>query len=216
VLLPLVSLSQSDDVERQVFFRTGIDLTRFVLPYTNDYAPNGIELSFDTEIKYNFFPTVEIGYTKIDDDTDLHKYESSGSYIKVGLNYNILKYKQRLDRNIFFVGARYSYSNFYNRADEINIENQWGVFKDSFDYNNLSAHWLEGVIGIRSEIFKNFYMGYTIRIKTMLYHSDFENFTPYWIPGYNQATKSIAVGMSYSIFYAIPIKKVTLDFNSNN
>jgi len=207
LILPVISFCQTkkEPSERQFFIRTGIDLTRFILPYINNYAPNGVELSFDTEIKYNYFPTIEIGHTSIEDNTDLHKYESAGNYIKVGLNYNILKYKHRLDRNIFFVGARYGYSNFFNKAD-INIINQWGIYNNSFNFNNLNTHWLEGVIGLRSEIVKNLYMGYTIRIKTMLYHSNYNDYIPYWVPGYGEAIKNITVGISYSLFYAIPIR----------
>ena len=199
-----------DKLERQVFVRTGIDLSRFAMPFINDFGHSGLELSLDTELKYRYFPTLEAGYSQIKDHTELHNYDLYGNYFRVGFNYNVIKYKHRLDRNMFFIGARYGYTSFYHQADKIVIANQWGITETSFPEAQLNAHWFEGIIGLRGEIVKNIYMGYTIRVKQMLSHSDYGNYTPYWVPGFGKATKSMVIGISYSIFYAIPIKEPNL------
>lgn len=209
IVLPSVSVAQ-DEHERQVFIRTGVDLSRFALPFINNYGLSGLELSIDTEIKYNFFPTVEAGFNRVKDYTELHEYDLYGNYFRVGLNYSVTKYQHRLDRNIFFIGARYGYSGFSHQANRISITNQWGIYDTSFPTTNLNAHWFEGVIGLRGEVFKNLFLGFTIRVKSMITHSDYKNYTPYWVPGYGEATKSIAIGMSYSVFYAFPLKKLEL------
>lgn len=211
IILPIVSIAQKEP-ERQVFIRTGIDLSRFAMPFINDFGPKVIELSFDTEVKYKYFPTIEVGFSKIEDHTDQHTYDSYGNYFRVGLDYSTIKYKHRLDRSIFFVGARYGFTSFSHEADWISISNQWGTYETSLPETQLNAHWVEGVIGLRGEIFNNFYMGYAIRLKSWVSHSDYGDYTPYWVPGYGLATKKITVGMSYSIFYAIPLKKLQLDF----
>lgn len=198
--------------ERQVFVRAGIDMSRFALALINDIPVTGAEVSFDTEIKYTLFPTLEIGMNKVSHTTDDYSYDLSGNYFRLGLNYNMLKYKHRLDRNMFFVGGRYGFSGFNQQASNIVLENEWGPFVTSVGKQQLNAHWFEGVIGLRGEVMKNFYMGYTIRIKKMLHHGDFNSITPYFIPGYGDGGKKTTVGMSYSIFYAIPIKKLTMDF----
>jgi hypothetical protein len=198
--------------ERQVFARVGVDLSRFALPYTTDFGLSGMEFSLDTEIKFHFFPTLEAGFNTINDQTELHTYKMYGNYFRIGVDYNMLKYKHRLDRNLFFVGMRYGNSSFSHQADNITIENDYGTLKTSIAETQISAHWFEGVIGLRGEIVKNLYMGYTIRVKTMIKPSSFENFTPYWVPGYGKGVKNIAIGMSYSLFYAIPLKNPKLDF----
>jgi len=209
--LPLLTHAQ-EGFERQKFVRLGLDLSRFTLPYIKDYGLSGWEASLDTEIKYRFFPTLEAGYSQIKDQTELHDYYSSGNYFRLGFDYNVIKYKHRLDRNLFFVGARYGFTAYSHQADKIIIENGYGTLETSFSETQLNAHWFESVIGMRGEILKNLYMGYTIRVKFMLKHSEYENFTPYWVPGFGEGVKSIATGMSYSIFYAIPIKNPKLDF----
>lgn len=207
-VLTLFSTSFAQEQElpkRQFFIRGGLDLSRFALPYLGDIAVKGWEASLDSEIKMDFFPTVEFGMNSIDHKTEAFNYESSGSYFRVGLNYNMLNYQHRLDRNIFFIGARYAFSNYHQQADNIVLDSDWGTYETSFPNKQLNQHWAEAIIGLRGEIFKNFYMGYSIRIKIRLSQSDYGDLTPYFVPGYGDPSKNLTAGMSYSIFYAIPI-----------
>ena len=211
LISPFISFAQKD-LERKIFIRPGIDLSRFIVPYTGDRKPSGAEFSVDAEIKYNFFPTIEAGFSTLKDHTEAHEYDLNGGYFRAGLNYSITKYKHRLDRDIFFIGARYGFSAFSHQASRISISNQWGTFETSIPETQLNAHWFEGVVGLRAEFLDNFFMGFTLRIKSMITHADYGNYTPYWVPGYGEATKSMAVGLSYSVFYSIPIKKFKYDF----
>ncbi len=210
----MVTFAQKNDPfkKRQVFVRVGIDLFRFTLPFTNDYNNNALELSLDTEIKYRYFPTFEYGFEKIKDNTEIQNYSLTGNYFRIGFNYNMINYKHRLDRNIFYIGARYGFSGFSQQANRINFTNQWGSVNIAYPETSLTASWFEGVVGVRAEIITNFYMGFTIRIKTMLKHSDYGQVVPYRVPGFGNGTKSVAYGLSYSVFYAIPIKNNDFDF----
>jgi len=194
--------------KREVFIRSGVDLSRFILPYMNDITVSGFELSVDAEIKYNFFPIVEFGMNTIEDNTELHNYTAEGSYWRVGLNYNMLKYQHRLDQNIFFIGARYARSLYWQQSSNITFENEWGVSTTNLPKNNLNLTWVEAVIGIRGEVYKNFFLGYTIRVKGKISSSDDNNITPYFIPGYGSAIKNIRTGMSFTASYAIPIIRI--------
>lgn len=193
-------------LERQFFIRAGVDLSRFALPLINELNPHGVEFSLDAEVKYRFFPTLEAGMSKIAYKKPELTYNSQGKYLRFGINYNMVNYKQRFDRNLFFVGARYAMSSFNQEIPNVIISNEWGDFQESYPNVDHNAKWFEGVIGIRGEIFKNFYMGYTIRIKQMLNHTEFNDITPYWIPGYGKGNQNRTLGMSYSVFYAIPVK----------
>ena len=72
----------------------------------NDIGHTGFEMSLDAELKYRYFPTVEVGTNKIEYSQSDIEYQSQGNYLRMGLNYNMLNYKQRFDRNLFFIGAR--------------------------------------------------------------------------------------------------------------
>ncbi|MBI9069680.1 MAG: hypothetical protein JEZ09_20455 [Salinivirgaceae bacterium] len=203
--MPFVSLAQNK-LERQFFIRPGVDLSRFAVPYMNDNNQKAWEVNLDCEIKYRYFPVVELGSNSVKINTKTYEYKSEGSYMRFGFNYNMLNYRQRFDRNIFFVGFRYGISNFTHEAPYIKISNEWGDYKSSFENTNINAHWTEFVIGLRGEILKNIYLGYTFRVKQMLKHSDYNNLAPYWTPGFGKGSSGRLVGMSYSISYAIPIK----------
>lgn len=199
---------QNKLIERQFFIRLGVDLSRFALNYMNDIGHTGFEMSMDTELKYRYFPTLELGTNKIEYSQSDIEYHSQGNYLRLGLNYNMLNYKQRFDRNLFFIGARLGMSTFNQEIPQVIISNPWGEYQNSFPLENYSAQWFEGVIGLRGEVLPNLYLGYTLRVKQMLNHTAYNKLTPYWIPGYGKGFQSRALGMSYSIFYAIPIKKI--------
>lgn len=194
--------------ERQVYIRGGIDISRFALPFIGDVDVSGFEVSLDTEIKYTLFPTVEFGRNDVNYKTTTMNYSADGSYFRLGVDYNMLKYQHRLDRNIFFIGIRYAYSRYNQQADNVIIENEWGEHETSFANEKLNHHWTEAIMGLRGEIFKNFFMGVSVRVKIKIAGTDYSNLTPYFVPGYGEAANGVNLGMSYSMFYAIPLKKL--------
>lgn len=194
--------------QREIFIRPGIDLSRFALPIFHDIGITGFEFSMDGEINYNLFPTFEIGLNSIKENTEDFDYEANGNYWRIGINYNMLKYQHRLDRNMFFIGARYGMSNFTQQATNITFENDWGQSVTDFPETDIQLQWVEGVIGIKGEIFKNFFMGYTIRVKGKIKMDDDLGITPYFIPGYGDGSKDLTTGMSFSASYALPIIRI--------
>jgi hypothetical protein len=203
---PLSEKEKNKRLERQFFVRVGVDLSRFALPLIDEMNPTGWEVNMDAEINYRFFPTLEAGTSKINYQQTEIDYESKGNYMRIGFNYNMLNYKQRFDRNLFFIGARIGFTGYSQQIDKVSLSNDWGNIETSFPLTDLTAQWFEGVIGIKGELVKNLYMGYTIRVKQMLNHTEYNDITPYWVPGYGKGNQVRNLGMSYSIFYAFPIK----------
>lgn len=196
-----------DDMpRRQVFVRVGYDLSRLALPYVRNNGSHGFEMSVDGELAYNFFPTVEIGQQSLKRSSDSLSYTMSGNYFRVGLDYNLLKYKHRLDRDIFFLGVRMAASRFSHEAPVAVVSGVWGMVEGSIPKTNHKALWGEAVVGLKGELLPNFYMGLTIRAKMMFSHSSYHNMTPYIIPGFGKGFYRFNAGLSYSILYAIPIR----------
>ena len=193
---------------RQVFVRFGCDLSRFVLPYVGDIGSKGVEFSVDGELKYNYFPVVELGRQSVRHNTDSIRYNMDGNYFRVGLDYNILKYKHRLDRDICFVGARFGCSRFSHEVPFAEVSNfRYDVVSD-MPKSSLDAYWGEAVVGLKGEVFRNIYLGITVRAKMLFAHSRYGALTPYIIPGYGKGYNKVNAGISYSIMYAIPIRGV--------
>lgn len=202
--------------ERQTFIRIGTDLTRFLSGYVHDINMTGYEFSVDGEIKYSYFPTLEIGHNIIDDESDIHHYKAQGNYYRIGLDYNLLKYQHRLDRNMFYVGFRYAFTSFSQEVPLLTFENDYGVLNTSIPKTDLNAHWAEFILGLKGEIAHNFFMGFSVRLKTLISQTDDNGITPFFIPGYGKGQNSIHAGVNYSVYYAIPIKKIALKNEGNS
>ena len=199
--------SQFDELpRRQTFVRVGYDLSRLALPYVREIGSRGMEFAIDAELHYNFFPVVEFGQQSLKHNTDSLQYNMSGQYARIGLDYNLLKYKHRLDRDIFFLGIRFAGNKFSQEAPYALLSGVWGDFVDAIPSSKLIAYWGEAVVGVKGELFKNVYIGLTVRAKMMLAHSNYNSMTPYIVPGFGKGFNRFNAGLSYSIMYAIPIR----------
>ncbi len=216
VLLSVVATAQSQEAkekfvvfpsDRTVFVRVGADLSRFALPYVTKIPVYGFELFADTELKYRYFPIVEVGVNNIKHNTDEFNYNQNGYYFRVGMNYNLTKYHHNTDRNSFYVGLRYAYSYSNQEATDVFISNEWGNLTANFDKQAINTNWAEGLFGLRTELFKNIFLGVAIRMKVRISITETNNLTPYFIPGFGKGANKINTGMSYTLSYAIPIVK---------
>jgi len=196
---------------RQMYVRFGCDLSRFALPYIGDIGSHGLEFSVDGEVKYDWFPVIEFGKQWIKHNPDSLNYKMNGSYGRVGFDYNVLKYQHRLDRDMFFIGLRMAHSRFSHELPSVVMNNYGEELRESIAKRNLSATWGEMTVGAKAEILNNLYLGITVRLKVMLAHTNYENVTPYIVPGFGKGFYKINGGISYSIMYAIPFRGVGSD-----
>jgi hypothetical protein len=189
--------------------RFGTDVSKFVLPL---FYPEtrGYELLADFQILDNIFIAGEYGIsnTKLDTDSYKFNYDLNGSYIKLGLIKNILKHDDVTKNDLLFVGFRYSFSRFKHKASNISIiDEQWDeVTIAETEEISLSCHSIDLVAGVKTELFKNIYIGWTIRGMIRLELKSDNIMSPYFIPGFGKGDKNAAIGFNYSIYYRIPYK----------
>lgn len=189
---------------RKRYVRIGCDLSRFALPLIGDIGSNGTEFYVDGELFYNWFPTLEIGTQSVKHNRiDTINYKMNGQYYRIGVDYNILKYAHRLDRNTFFVGARLGVANFKHEATDIRVETFHGIRKSEIEQTSHNKVWGEVLFGGKCELMPNLFMGLVVRVKCMPNRSC-GNLTPYIIPGFGKAKNRVNAGISYTIAYAIP------------
>jgi hypothetical protein len=189
--------------------RIGFDLTRPALYY---FEPErrAFEVSADFEVKQNYYTTAEYGQQQVNLVQPGFNYTSDGYYTRVGLDYNFSKTKMEVDHyEMVFGGLRYGYAMYSHAAENIVMaENYWGIETiDELAVNDLSAHWFEVVVGIRGELFKNFFMGWSFRGKVMLWQKQGSTMYAYNIPGFGIGNKKAQLGFNYSIYYRIPFYK---------
>lgn len=187
--------------------RVGIDLSRFLVPYMQKGQRSGWEIQADVPYKGNWFPTVELGMQWFDDKRDGFHYKNNGTYARLGVDLNIVKFESLKDHDFVFIGARYGYSLFNQETEGAGISNYWGTITSSFPRRTMNAHWAELVFGMKGELFSNFFLGWSLRAKFPISVTKDPNVKPYIIPGIGKITGGTPFDFSVGLYYRFPIFK---------
>lgn len=192
----------------------------------SDFISSQVEVGVN--LKNRYMPTVEIGYAKTDtwNENGIH-YKTAAPYFRVGVDYNI-RFKKLDYEDWLFLGVRYGYTSFKydvgnapivdptfgTSIDNPNlIDPIWGGSSINFHQNGIqgSMSWYEFVGGIRTQIWKNFFMACTLRLRYRLKSKLADNAQPWYVPGYGKFDSS-ANGLTYTLTYKFSLgaKKPTV------
>lgn len=190
--------------------RVGVDLSKPLRTLIQeDYR--GLEIMGDYRVYKDYYLAAELGNEKLPFVGDNLRVSSSGSYIKVGVDYNAYENWAGME-NMIFAGIRYGFATFSQTLEEYNIYAINPYFPPTtiegpFESSGLTANWLELLIGIKVEILPNLYLGGNVQLKRMITQVSPSNMDNLVIPGFNQTNdaSSFGVGYSYNISYLIPL-----------
>ncbi|WP_149276867.1 DUF6048 family protein [Pareuzebyella sediminis] len=207
--------------------RVGIDLSRPLIGVLEDNY-TGLEFVGDYRLTQNLYLAAELGNEKKtigielgseinNAEGELYNFTASGSYLKLGIDYNTYG-NWYGEQNMIYIGGRYAFGAFsqtLNTYKIFNSDRYWNP--DDFaqgstpnqEFGGLTASWLEFVVGIKAEMFKNLYFGASARLGFLVTNKNPDNFSNLFIPGFNKVTDGsrFGVGYNYSISYLIPLYK---------
>jgi hypothetical protein len=204
----------SISVKKERFgLRLGVDLFKLTRAfYEKDYK--GLELTGDFRVSKKHYVAAEIGTEdKTVDEPNLN-FTTSGSYIRIGFDYNT--FENWLDmENQIYVGMRYGFSSFSQQLNSYslyNIDNYFPsppIIEANQEFKGLTAHWVEVVVGVKAELFSNLYAGFSFRLNRMINQKQPQGFENLYIPGFNRTYggSDFGVGFNYTISYFLPIYK---------
>jgi hypothetical protein len=116
--------------------------------------------------------------------------------------------------NSIIAGLRYGFSTFDQELTSYSIYTGDSTFPETVisettNYNGLSAHWIEFVFGVKTEIVSNLFLSLSLQLKNKISEDIPENFDNLYIPGFNKTNdfSDFGVGFSYGVSYLIPIYK---------
>ncbi len=160
------------------------------------------EVSATINISNRFFPVIEagIGHTNMVSQLYDIGYSTRAPYYRIGMDYN-MQYKNGKS-NYIYLGGRVGYTDFeYTVNAPALIDPVWGnEVPVQFTDVPCRAIWAEAVGGVRAEIFKNLYMGWSLRYKYPLHKGPITNGGPWYIPGFGASSKT-AFGATYTVSY---------------
>ncbi|MFI2743949.1 DUF6048 family protein [Zhouia sp. PK063] len=214
----IAKVSDSIEYKDKYGLRLGIDISKPALSFAkSNYT--GLEITGDFRLSKNLYIAAEIGNENKTTTEDYYTYNSKGSYLKGGIDYNVYDNWYGM-QNIISIGARLGITSFKQDLQNYTLYNAnpyWnedvnGDINDILgEKSGLSAQWLEFVISMKVEVLNNVYMGPAINLKFLMNNTSAANFPNLWMPGFNTVTEGskFGVGFNYTISYLIPIFKKT-------
>jgi hypothetical protein len=199
---------RADSVVKHKYVPTGIrigtDLISIVkTQYQTDFS--GWEVNADADFHRNYL-AADFGSGSRTFQSDSGTYSNDGTYWRVGVDVNFLV--KDVDRNMFFLGARYARANFSEDLTVYAFNQFTKTYENlNYDHSGVNARWFELTTGLRVKIWKALWMGYTARFKFGLKYDETENIIPSDVPGYGRTNDDSYWGFNYQIFIRIPVRK---------
>lgn len=215
ILFTITVISQEEQdtikVKENYGIRVGVDLSKPITSFL-ETENKGLEIVSDFRILKNYYAAVELGFLDKTTSEDYINFTTKGSYIKAGFNYNAYENWAGMNNEIY-VGLRYGFSLFNQTLNSYtpNVNGTYFIpetLEPNTEFNDLTAHWVEFVFGMKVETLKNLYLGVSISFNNMISTTEPENFKNLHIPGFNRVfLNNSGVGFNYTISYLIPLIK---------
>lgn len=196
-----------DSLKEKIEFRAvrfGTDILALILSGSDRF--NGWEVNGDIDLG-RFYLSADYGFAGRDEILATGgNYNVEGNYWRVGADVSILK--KDPDRNMLFFGFRFGRS-FYSERSVYNDStfNSFGIPTYTVSNPDAGASWGELVAGLRVKVWKEFWMGFTSRMKIGLAVRGDHELSSYYVPGFGVIGSGFTWGFNYQLFWRIPFKK---------
>lgn len=195
--------------------RLGADMSKLARTFFDDNY-TGFEIMGDYRLTKKIYLAGEIGNEERTLENEVLNNTTKGSYFKGGIDLNF--YKNWLDmENMIYVGFRGGASTFSQTLNSFRIydvnHQYWNddlfTVEEGTEFSGLTAIWVEILIGIKAELFNNFYAGINAQLKGLITETAPGNYENLYIPGFNRTYDSgrFGVGFGFNLSYLVPIFK---------
>ncbi len=205
---PVILAQASDSLQsfnkwKPSYLRVGYDLARSVSSLTD---PNHFSQEISAEVDFHSLILVaESGFARSSFPTV--DYEVDGFYYRVGVDANLIPYDKL--RSAILFSVRYASSTFQHYL-QTNFVDDFGERQLSISENGVSSSWFEAGLGIKVQLIKNLFMGYSFRLRFANNISGDDQLLPAEVPGYGRVfddgrqSRALAPGFQYGIYWKIP------------
>ncbi len=179
------------------------DLVGVIMEFLDsDYSQ--MEVAARLNFKAKYFPVFELGYGESDREGEEtgNTFKTKAPYFRIGMDYNFTK--KWYTGNRLYLGMRYAFTSFkYDISSPGFADPVWGN-EVPFVFDGLSAksHWMEVVFGIETRIWKIFHLGWNVRYKNRLSHSEAPQGVPWYVPGFGKYGNS-CIGGTFDVIFDI-------------
>jgi len=200
-----VFAQEADTVKATKSISAGIEVSGPVL-YALDNSKYNLEGYFSYRINNKYYIVLEPGYSRYNYSQYNYDYNCQGWFFRIGTDIGMLEPVASKVNHFAGIGLRYGLSVFEQEAPFISVDSFWGKASTSIPANFVHAHFLEVQGSVKTELFRNFLIGWAIKLRTHLYSSDSNVKKAIYIPGMGNTGASFTPAFSYYIIYRIPLR----------
>ena len=183
--------------------RLGVDLSRPVMNMLVK-SRHSYEFIVDYSLPKEIYLVAEGGFGGSDINYPDLKYTSTNTFVKVGVERSMLQRMFPEDWDLLFVGIRYGMAFIKRKEATFTTNDQfWGTTTGTIPAKNITGHWAELTAGLRVELFKGIFTGYTIRGKFLLNQGPFRELPPAYVAGYGKGEKNTVFDFNFYLQYAL-------------
>ena len=171
-------------------FQLSFDLVGPAMLMLSDYGE--YEGALRVNLHDQWFPIVEVGVGRANhknDEVTKLSYKTTSPYFRIGMDWNILRNKHQPNR--LFAGFRYAFTSYKADIVRENLPDPVWLSDAGFGIDGLSCsqHWLEAVVGIDAKVLGPLHLGWSVRYKRRLHHSDVPIGQTWYVPGFGTYDK---------------------------
>ena len=216
----LFAFSQEEEKEeikektpRTFALRAGLDMIKLGRTQFED-GYQGLEIVGDVKLNKRLAVAAEIGSEQRTKQTEQVNFTTTGSYIKLGVDYNFFNNWKGMDNDLF-VGIRLARSLHTHTVNNYTLYtlNQYLVVntREGFltgEREQLSTGWFEFLFGTKVQLLPNFYAGISLRMHGLLNNKQPQNFGNLYAPGFNRITddNKFSGSINYTLTYSFPFR----------
>lgn len=184
-------------------WRVGIDLMRIGFNFSNPQR-QGFDLQADYRDRNVHYWAAEAGFGKGKIDYGHLSYNATNAYLRIGVDQAMLKPERRTDFDIVFIGARYGAAFGQRSEATYTFDSPFGgEYTGTQPAQSYFVHWGEVLFGMKLEVWKRCFMGWTVRGKFLFNGGIFKEITPDYIAGYGSADKPTTFDVNLYLSYAL-------------
>jgi Domain of unknown function (DUF6048) len=201
----LIQVQAQDTIPIPLKIKIGLEVSGPAIYYSDKNILNEEGyISVDLDEKHSAI--LDAGYLNFKYAQYNYSYLSHGMFVRVGMDFNLLKADKSQGKYWAGIGLRYGLSRFRSQTPYFQTTDYWGTTSSYLPPETHWGHFLEASPGVRAEIFNHFSLGWSISIRMMLHTSTGNDLKPIYFPGFGNGTKTFSTGMNYYIVWNIPYK----------
>ncbi len=206
VIISLQGYSQ-DTILFPLRIKAGIDIADPAMYFDNRNIRSA-EGYFAVDLNEKRSLVLEAGYLDYKYSQYNYEYLNKGAFVRAGVDFNLIKPDVAQGKYYGGIGLRYGLSMFTYEVPAFTHGNYWGSVTSSVPPATRWGHFIEATPGVRTEVFRNFSIGWTVRLRLLVYTGAGRDLKPVYFPGFGDAGKKFSPGINYFLVWSIPYKTI--------